>query len=230
MLWDDTNNVWISTNNEVKIEKYMRIASILSVVISVIISLIIRMSGSNVSSAWKLVLYAGIISIGLLIANYFIWKHVKSLIAEEIKQKELENKHRYIDMAKMSIDKSNSVYDEINSNTLYSLWEGEDKYTIEQWDYEGRKQKAEKWLSEIYHDAEVKGNETSNKYKKEGIVTNIIYSILFLTINACCFVFIGGNSNVPSFLPVAVIVGIITAIVGAIFYCLVKDEFFDFFP
>lgn len=223
MLWD-------STNNEVKIEKYMRIASIISVVISVIISLIIRMSGSNVSSAWILVLYAGIISIGLLIVNYFIWKHVKSLIAEEIKQKELDSKHRYIDMAKMSIDKSNSVYDEINSNTLYSLWEGEDKYTIEQWDYEGRKQKAEKWLSEIYHDAEVKGNETSNKYKKEGIVTNIIYSILCSTINACCFVFIGGTAKVQSFIPVAIIVGIITAIVVPILYCLIKDDFFDFFP
>ena len=200
--------------------RFMTITLIVASVMSIIIARKIKTNGSTVDSVWTLILYAIGISIGLFIVNHLFWLYLKFRIANKAKTESLKNNQSAIENAKLSIDRKDSVYYEIDNDTLGRIWEGEDSDTIKHWNYDERKQNAYEKIYEIHKSAESKGKSESNEFGNKPIIANIIYSVMCCVISTCLLGLIIDSPNLTVFTTVVTVLSgfILIGIVAIIIY------------
>ena len=208
-----------------------RVITILFTIISVIISVKhaqnVRDSGVD-DSVWSIIGYVLLVSVVLFSVSAVSWFLIRGVIKDNYIDYYMEQNKDKLDTISMSEDKSTSVFDEINNRTLDNIWDGEDSESIQHWDYETKKRRADEKRNEIYR----KSLDYANEKLKHDTSYNLIFCLICtgvaVIINLICrLVIVNGILSgllmlIPIGICIVVIIMVVIAIIDSILGLFVK--------
>ena len=176
-----------------KKELYKNRFFLIPVIIATIISIIVSSnhihntySGIEDYSIWSIIGYIVMVSLILLAVTLVMCFISRIIIRKRLLEQYIEENKKEIEKLSLSVDKSKSVYDEINKGTLDYLWEGEDSESIMHWDYAERKQNAEEKKTDLYNNLSELAKINSKEYLFGNVIICLICSSVALVVNFVC--------------------------------------------